>query len=63
MGWRVVLCVMVSCGCPLLGPDARLAADDGVADGDDTGLLQQGYDLAQQHIHPYHHHGKVVGLR
>lgn len=49
-------------GRPLPGPELGLAANDGVADGDDARLLQQGRDLAQQQLHPRHHHGQVVAL-
>lgn len=49
-------------GRPLPGPEVGLAADDGVADGNDARLLQQGRDLAQQQLHPRHHHGEVVAL-
>lgn len=52
-----------SSGRPLPGPEAGLAADDGVADGNGAGLLQQREDLAQQNVHTYHHHAEVVTLR
>lgn len=50
-------------GRPLPGPEAGLVANDGVADGNDAGLLQQREDLAQQNLHTRRHHAEVVALR
>lgn len=47
----------------LPGPEAGLAADDGVADGNGAGLLQQREDLTQQHVHTHRHHAEIVALR